>query len=85
MKEIVEEIGKVLHGQISRTAIDGALTLALIAFTALIVLTATMHELPEMMKVLKGGIEDANQFICLIMFMVCVTVIAALISLLITE
>jgi hypothetical protein len=84
MKEIVEEIGKVLQGQTSRTAIDGALTLALIAFTALIVLTTTMHELPEMVKLLRGGAEEPSQFIPLVIFMVCATIIAAILSLLIT-
>jgi hypothetical protein len=82
--EIIKEIGEVLPGQVSRTAIDGALTLALIAFTAVVVLITLMHELPEILRFLNVGAETPDQFIYLIIFMVIATVITAILSLLIT-
>jgi hypothetical protein len=82
--EIIKEIGEVLPGQVSRTAIDGALTLALTAFTAVVVLITLMHELPEILRFLNVGAETPDQFIYLIIFMVIATVITAILSLLIT-
>jgi hypothetical protein len=82
--EIIKEIGEVLRGQVSRTAIDGAITLALIAFTAVVVLITLMHELPEILRFLNVGAETPDQFVYLIIFMVIATIITAILSLKIT-
>jgi hypothetical protein len=82
--EIIKEIGEVMRGQVSRTAIDGAITLALIAFTAVVVLVTLMHELPEILRFLNVGAETPDQFIYQIIFMVIATIITAILSLLIT-
>jgi hypothetical protein len=77
-------IGEVLRSQVSRTAIDGAITLALISFTVVVVLITLMHELPEILRFLNVGAETPDQFIYLVIFMVIATIITAILSLLIT-
>jgi hypothetical protein len=57
--------------------------LALIAFTAVVVLITLMHELPEILRFLNVDAETPDQFIYLIIFIVVAT-ITAILSLLIT-
>jgi hypothetical protein len=83
-ENIMEEIRKLFTGQVSRTSIDGGITFSLLLFTAIVLLFTVMHELPEMLAIFKVGVDNENQSFFLFIFMVCTTIITAIISLLIT-
>jgi hypothetical protein len=83
--KLAAEITKIFSRRASRTAIDGGLTFSLIIFTLIVLLSMKMREVPEMLAVFKLGVEDKFQSSILFIFMVCITVITGIISLLITE
>jgi hypothetical protein len=74
-----------LHGKASRTAIDGGLTFSLMIFTLIVLLSMKMRELREMLSLFNVGVDDKIQSSFLFIFMICITVITGIISLLITE
>ena len=72
--EILKEIIGVLRLQgLTRTTIDGAITISLIVFTAVVLLFLQMRELPEFLSIFQRGVEGDGQSILLFMFMVFVT------------
>jgi hypothetical protein len=84
--EILKEIIAVLRLQgLTRTAIDGAITIAMIVFTSVVLLFSEMHELPEFISIFKRGVEDNGQSISLLILMVLVTAFTAILSLLVTR
>ena len=84
--EILKEIIAVLRLQgLTRTAIDGAITIAMIVFTSVVLLFFEMHELPEFISIFKRGVEDNGQSISLLILMVLVTALTAILSLLVTR
>lgn len=84
-KELVAEVAKITSQPVTRTGIDGALTISMILFTLIVLLVTLAQELPEILSMLKGGVETNSQSLFLLVFMICATGIAGLLSLLITR
>ena len=84
--EILKEIVGVLRLQgLTRTSIDGATTIALIVFTAFVLLFSVMRELPDFLTIFGRGVEGEGQSILLVIFMVFITALTTILSLLVTR
>jgi hypothetical protein len=56
--EILKEIIEILRLQeLTRTSIDGATTIALIVYTAVVLLFLEMRELPDFLAIFQKGVE----------------------------
>ena len=71
--------------KISRTAIDGALTVALILITILVGIYCFMLEVPGFLSIFVKGIEGEGQPLFLLVAMVFMLVIGGILSLFVTR
>lgn len=84
--EIVKEITGVLRLEgLTRTTIDGAITIALAVYTGIALLVLEMRELPEFLSIFHKGVEGKEQSILLCMFMIFVTAVTVILSLVVTR
>jgi hypothetical protein len=84
--EILKEIIGVLQLQgLTRTTIDGVITVALIVFTAVVLLFLQMRELPEFLSIFQKGVEGEGQSILLFVFMTFLTAVTTILSLVVTR
>jgi type II secretory pathway component PulF len=70
---------------VGRLAPVGAITIALIVFTAVVLLFLQMRELPEFVSLFQRGVEGDGQSILLFTFMVFVTAVTTILSLIVTR
>jgi hypothetical protein len=84
--DVLKEITSVLaRRDVTRTSIDGAVTIAMILFTAVTLLVVEMRELPEFLSIFRAGAETEGQPIFLVAFMIFMTSLTAILSLLVTR
>jgi hypothetical protein len=80
-----EVIGLFVNPEISRTSIDGALTVALILITVLVGIYCFLLEVPGFLSIFVKGIEGDGQPIFLLVTMVFMLVIGGILSLFVTR
>jgi hypothetical protein len=84
-KEILGALG--LKGM-TRTNIDGAVTISFVFFSLLALLSAKMQELPDFLAFLaifRRGVESQEQSLLLFLFMVFMTLFTMIVSLILTR
>jgi len=85
-RETIKEIGQIFTSKsITRMSIDGALTFALISFTAIVLIISSVHELGDYVSLLRTGVEKEGQASLLAIFMIFWTSIMGITSLIITD
>jgi hypothetical protein len=79
-----EIIGLVTSGKITRTGIDGGITIGLFALAAITLVVAVMRDLPEALGLFGHGPERPTELLMLIVFFVVFIAVTGIISLVVT-
>lgn len=86
LREMVHEIvGLLRQPGLTRRNIDGALTVAFLIFTLVVLIVTMLHEVPDFLSIFKIGVETEGQPIYLLVFMLLLTAIVGILSLHVTR
>jgi hypothetical protein len=82
LRDLLREVVELFTlPQMSRTAIDGAITLALIIMTIVVGLFCFMETVPSFLSIFVAGVEGKGQSVLFFIFMVFMLVIGGILSL----